>query len=181
MSDVPSAGSRWLRWTGPGATFVLALLCLVLGALWLLGEYGERSAEVTRPTAVDPVVSAEGRQQTLEVSGELVAQLLSYDWQGVAQQAERLRPLLTTSAAEEYAERIEGVRRQVEDDRTTLRAEVREVGVVSAGPSRGVALVYLDQLSTTQGSPGERRDQVRVLVTVTRDGEEWRVSRFDVF
>jgi len=44
-----------------------------------------------------------------------------------------------------------------------------------------VALVFVDQETSSPLTPTRRVDQVRVLVTVTRDGGEWRVSRMDAF
>lgn len=168
------------RWTGPGATFVLVLLCLALAAVLLLGTWG-RSEGTTRPAATDPVTSSDARAETLEVAPGLASRLLSYEWQSITDQADGLKELLTSSFAEEYASSLTALQEDVVEERVSVRAEVRDAGVVAAGPSRGVALVYLDQVSTTQGSAGERRDQLRVLVTVTRDGGQWRVSRIDAF
>lgn len=175
-----SGAPRWLRWTGPGATFVLVLLCVVLAGALALGRYGG-SDPTTRPTAADPITSPAARAETLRVAPELASRLLSYDWEGIEGQAEELRGLLTAGFAEEYADTLAALSDDVVAGRVTVQARVREAGVVAAGPSRGVALVYLDQVSTAEGSAGQRRDQVRVLVTVTRDGREWRVSRVDAF
>jgi Mce-associated membrane protein len=172
---------RWLRWTGPGATFVLGLLCLALAAVLVLGMWGRSEEGTTRPVAADPVTSDSARAEALEVAPALAGRLLSYDWEGIGTQAGELDELLSASFAEEYAASLADVEQEVVADRVSVRAEVRDAGVVAAGPSRGVALVYLDQVSTTAGSAGERRDQVRVLVTVTRDGGQWRVSRIDAF
>ena len=73
------------------------------------------------------------------------------------------------------------VQQQTVAQRLSLRATVREAAVSSASADRVVALVFLDQVTSSPSLPTRRVDQVRVLVTVTRDGEEWRVSRMDAF
>jgi Mce-associated membrane protein len=63
----------------------------------------------------------------------------------------------------------------------TLKARAVGVGVVTASPTRVVAVVFIDQETSTRGSARTRQDQNRVLVTVTADGGEWRLSRMDAF
>lgn len=182
----PGEGSRalprGLRWAGPGATLVLVLLCLALAAGLSVAVWWDQRPGSTRPSQAQPVTSLEAREAVLEGAGPVVERVLSYDWEGYdAVVAETREELLSARFAEEYADLMERLRPAVERDRVTVRATATDVGVVSAGPDRAVALVYLDQVSTTEGSPGRRTDEVRVLVTLRADAGEWRVSRMDAF
>ncbi len=173
---------RGLRWVGPGATFVLVLLCLALGAGVALTLLGSDRTPSTRPSTERPVTSVAAREAALEGAGPLTERVLSYDWEGFDGVVEETRgELLSSGFGEEYAAQMASLRPRVVRDRVTVRATARQVGVVSAGPDRAVALVFADQVSTTQGSPGRRSDQVRVLVTLSADEGVWRVSRMDAF
>ncbi len=173
---------RGMRWVGPGATLVLVLLCVVLAAGVSVALWWDQRPASSRPSQAQPVTSLQARDAVLEGAGPVVERVLSYDWEGFDDVVTETREeLLSARFATEYADLMERLRPSVERDRVTVRATATDVAVVSAGPDRAVALVYLDQVSTTQGSPGRRSDEVRVLVTMRADAGEWRVSRMDAF
>lgn len=175
---------RWLGWTGPGATFVLGLLCLVLVAVLAAGLWWDQRSAAVRPTAETPVTSVAARDEALEVAGPLTEQVLSYAFNDFDRRVAATSALLGDTYAEEYDARMAGLRDEVVGGKVVVKATATEVGVVSAAPDRAVALVFLDQVSATQGSPASRRDEVRVLVTLAPpagSGGQWRVTRLDAF
>ena len=44
-----------------------------------------------------------------------------------------------------------------------------------------VALVFVNQVTTAKGTASQRVDSSRVLVTLTRSGGDWRISKLKAF
>ena len=161
-------------------TVVLALLCLVAAGVAGVSLWRDEEARTAVPTT-GPVTSVSARQSGAAAAGDLSAQVLTYGWRTLDQDAARVRRVSSPSFARQYDRTMTSVRAQTVRTKVTLTAEAVGVGVVTASPTRVVALVYIDQTTRTQGSRRTRQDQNRVLVTVTADGGEWRVSRMDAF
>lgn len=168
---------------GSGTAVVLVLLVLALAVATGLGwwwQHGEgRTAEL--PTAERAVSSVAARDSGGPAATRLAEQVLSYDWEGFDAEVERTRSLLAPSFRRQFADSMAEVRDRTLSERVRLRATVRDSAVSSASADRVVALVFVDQETSSPLTPTRRVDQVRVLVTVTRDGGEWRVSRMDAF
>jgi hypothetical protein len=121
------------------------------------------------------------RESGAAAAGRLTAEGLSYGWDTLGRDAAAVQKVSAPGFARQYARTMASVRAQTLRTKVTLKAKAVGVGVVTATPSRVVALVFVDQTTTTPGSRRSRQDQNRVLVTVTVDGGEWRVSRMDAF
>lgn len=183
--DHPS-GATATRSTGPGrgggATVLLGLLCVVAAMVLALGWWWQHgAARPPAPTASQAVSSVAARESGGREAARLAERVLSYDHRGFDAEVERTRGALAPSFRQQYARTMAGVREQVLAEQVSLRATAREAAVTSASPDRVVALVFLDQVTSSPLTPTRRVDQVRVLVTVARDGGEWRVSRMDAF
>jgi Mce-associated membrane protein len=89
--------------------------------------------------------------------------------------------VLAPSFRSEYAKTMAGVRDQTLKNQVKLTAKAAATSVVSATADKVVALVFVDQITTAKGTTNQRLDQNRVLVTLTRSGGEWRVSKMDAF
>ena len=72
-------------------------------------------------------------------------------------------------------------RGQAVKNQVKLTAEVVATSIVSATENKVVALVFVNQITTAKGTANQRLDQNRVLVTLTRSGGDWRVSKMDAF
>ena len=73
------------------------------------------------------------------------------------------------------------VKAQTIKNQVKLVATVAATSIVSATDRKVKALVFVNQTTTAKGAGNQRLDQNRVLVTLTRDGGEWRVSKMDAF
>lgn len=168
---------------GPGTTVALVLLCAVLALVTGLGWWWQHGAGRTEdlPTAERAISSVPARESGGRAAARLAEEVLGYDAQGFDAEVRATETLLAPSLRQQYAARMAGVREQTLAERVRLRADVRESAVSSASADRVVALVFVDQVTSSPLTPTRRVDQVRVLVTVTRDGGEWRVSRMDAF
>jgi hypothetical protein len=88
---------------------------------------------------------------------------------------------MAPSLRAEYAKGMAGVKDQTVKNQVRLTATVVAASVVSASQDKVVALVFVNQVTAAKGAADERLDQNRVLVTLTRDDGEWRVSKMDAF
>lgn len=161
-------------------TVVLAVLCLVAAGVVGVSLWRDGQARAAAPTT-GPVSSVSARESGAAAARKLSAQVLSYGWRTLDRDARDVQRVSSPSFARQYARTMASVRAQTLRTKVTLTAKAVEVGVVTASPTRVVALVFLDQTTRTQGSSRTRQDQNRVLVTVTADGGEWRMSRMDAF
>ncbi len=175
-------GARRRPGAGPGTTVVLLLLGAVLVAAVALGWWWQHGdARTEEPTAARAISSVAARDSGGAEVARLTEQVLSYDWQGFEDEVEETHALLAPSFRAQYAASMDEVRDQTITEKVTLQAKVRRTAVSSASADRVVALVFVDQVTSSPLTPTRRVDQARVLVTVTRDGGEWRVSRMDAF
>ena len=62
-----------------------------------------------------------------------------------------------------------------------LTASAAATSIVSATETKVVALVFVNPVTTAKGAPNQRVDSSRVLVTLTRSGGDWRISRLKAF
>lgn len=167
---------------GPGTTVVLLLLCVVLAAATALGWWWQHGGGRTEgPTAARAISSVAARDSGGAVVERLAQEVLSYDWQRFDAEVVETQALLAPSFRAQYAASMNEVRDQTITEKVRLDARVRDSAVSSASADRVVALVFVDQVTSSPLTPTRRVDQTRVLVTVTRHGGEWRVSRMDAF
>ncbi len=117
----------------------------------------------------------------MQAAATLTQKVLSYNWQTLDKDITSAEALLAPSFRSEYAKTMAGVHAQTIKNQVKLKATVVATSVVSATPQKVVALVFVNQVTTAKGTTNQRLDQNRVLVTLTRDGGEWRVSKMDAF
>jgi Mce-associated membrane protein len=180
----PGPTRRGLGWTGPGATFVLVLLCAVLSLVLAAGLWWRQEADAgvaAQPSVARPITSPEAAREGRTAAAPLVERVLSYTWRDFDDRVERTGSVLGPTYRRQYVEEMAALREQVVDGRVTVEARVSDVGVVSASRERVVALVFVDRVSTAEGSPARRADQVRVLATVAPTASGWRVALLDSF
>jgi hypothetical protein len=155
---------------------VCLLLAVVCGYAWW------RSENPTDGEAPDgPITSTEARDAGMQAATELTQRVLSYDWKTLAADMKAAEAVLAPSFRSEYAKAMNGVKGDTVRNQVKLTASAVATSIVSATEGKVVALVFVNQVTTAKGAGNQRLDQNRVLVTLTRDGGEWRVSKMDAF
>lgn len=174
------AGSAVAR-PGPGAgtAGVLAVVCLLLAATAGYAWWRAQHAVGTPDRAA--VTSLEARDSGQEAAGELTELVLSYAWGTFDSDVQEAEAELAPSFRAEYGRAMAAAEEETLANEVTVSATAVATSVVSAAPKKVVSLVFVDQATTARGVTGQRVDQVRVLVTVTRDGGEWRMSGMRTF
>ncbi len=158
----------------------LVVLCLVLAAVagfaWWRAENPSGD-----DSSAGPITSAEARDAGLQQATRLTQQVLSYDWKTLDEDVTAAQKLLAPSFRGEYTRAMDGVKAQTVKNQVKLTADAVATSIVSASDRKVEALVFVNQVTTAKGTQNQRLDQNRVLVTLTRDGGEWRVSKMDAF
>jgi hypothetical protein len=160
-------------------TVALVVLCLVLGgaafAAWWWGPHHDDDK------VADAVGSAQARDAGIQQAATLTKQVLSYDWKTLDKDIAASEKVLAPSFRSEYAKTMQSVHAQTIKNQVSLQATVVSTSTVTATKDEVVALVFVNQTTKATGTKNTRLDQNRVLVTLTRHGGEWRVSKMDAF
>ena len=159
---------------------ILVALCLALavvtGYAWWHSEHPE---DGRAPDGA--ITSAEARDAGMQAATELTQKVLSYDWKTLDADITAAEAVLAPSFRNEYARAMDDVKAQTVQNQVKLTASTVATSIVSATEKKVVALVFVNQVTTAKGAGNRRLDQNRVLVTLTRDEGEWRVSKMDAF
>jgi Mce-associated membrane protein len=159
---------------------ILVALCLVLAAVagyaWWRSENPE---DGKAPSGA--ITSSQARDAGMQAAAQLTQKVLSYDWKTLDADIKASEAVLAPSFRSEYAKAMSDVKADTVKNQVKLTASAVATSIVSASETKVVALVFVNQVTTAKGTGNQRLDQNRVLVTLTRDGGEWRVSKMDAF
>ena len=159
---------------------ILVTLCLALavvtGYAWWRSEHPE---DGKAPDGA--ITSAQARNAGMQAATQLTQKVLSYDWKTLDADITAAEAVLAPSFRSEYSKAMNDVKAQSIKNQVKLTASAVATSIVSATEKKVVALVFVNQVTTAKGSGNQRLDQNRVLVTLTRDEGEWRVSKMDAF
>lgn len=158
----------------------LVALCLLLAAGTAFAWWrSEHPADGRAPDGA--ITSAQARDAGMQAATTLTQKVLSYDWKTLDADVAASEKVLAPSFRSEYAKAMAGVKDQTVKNQVKLTANAVATSIVSATEKKVVALVFVNQVTVAKGTANQRLDQNRVLVTLTRDGGEWRVSKMDAF
>lgn len=129
----------------------------------------------------DAIPSAQSQAVGKREAARLTQLVLSYNWRTIDRDIASTEKVLAPSFRSEYAQKMDVVRGRAVPNQVWLTASAEATSIVSATRSTVVALVFVNQVTQAKGLVHQRLDQNRVLVTLTRHGAEWRVSRMDAF
>lgn len=164
--DAARPAGRPRRWPVAALGAVLALL-LALVAVLGYRLYTDQRTEAARSEAL-----AAARLAAVDV--------LSYDYRRMDRDLARATRRLTPSFAEEYRETMtKVVKPTAEKTHGVVVAEVVGASVTSATPDRVVALLFVNQTSSTNLKSGKTTSQNRVRMTMERSGGRWLVGEVE--
>jgi Mce-associated membrane protein len=120
----------------------------------------------------------DARREALAAARDAARVLFSYDHEQLDEDFAAGLALATGEFREEYERTTREVVRPVaEQYDAVVEAAVVEAAVVSAEPERVVALVFLNQTTTSTRVEGPKIDQSRVRMALVRDDGRWRVEQ----
>jgi hypothetical protein len=158
----------------------LVVVCLVLSAVggyaWYRSEHPDHGAA---PDGA--ITSTETRDAGMQAAAQLTQKVLSYDWKTLDADSKAAQEVLAPSFRNEYAKTMAGVKAGAVKNQVNLEASAAATSIVSATETKVVALVFVNQITTAKGPANRRADSSRVLVTLTRSGGDWRISKLKAF
>lgn len=168
------------RRRGLAVVAALVVLCLVLsGTLWFLVH---RSLHPHLGTAPDgQVTDTSFRNAAMSAASDAATQALSYSWQSFDQDRKKARALMSPKLARQYDETMDKVAQQTAASKLTLKATVLSAGLLSAEEHKARVLLFLNTLTTREGSKKQQLDQNRVLMDLVRKDGDWIVSDMRAF
>ena len=169
------------------------LAVLVLASAALTGWLATRS----EPSGTEPGVTDDGSytvgtipdddgQLAVLAAAETIPLALTYDYRSLDEGLTDAMSHMTSSFAAEFEDTFRKTAAELATEKKAVtRALVRAAGLVEAKEGSATCLVYVDQVLVS--SAGQKDDkpvrvsQNRVVVTLTLEGDEWKVDGIEPF
>jgi Mce-associated membrane protein len=158
--DNPSPASRRI------VTIVMSVALVAAVSLAIVAWWAAHTA-----AAID-----RARTDALAAAGAATQAVFSYDYRGFDASVANGRQFVTGDFAAEYAQTTATLAPAASRERAIVRAEVSSAGVVRASPDEVEVLLYVNQYRRNANIDGEKVDQNRVVLTLTRTADGWKVS-----
>jgi Mce-associated membrane protein len=157
---------------------VLVALVLLAGAGlgWVLGHVRTTTAEVQ-----GPIQSTTARTAGIAAATRLGETALSYSWNSFDQDMKAAEAVMTPGFRQQYDKAMAKVRDQTLRNNITLEATVVASSAITASDHEVKALVFVNQVTTTRGSQGQRVERNRVILTLTRGAGDWQIAAMKAF
>lgn len=150
------------RIRGLALPLAAVLVLVVVGAFsWL----AERSAQAREDASRDSVAAATAAATAI----------FSYDHKGFDAAVNNGKAFTTGAFTAEYEQTTSALKPAVLSEQAVVRAEVSAAGVVSAQPERVEVLLYVNQYRKNVNIDGEKMDQNRIVLTMLRTPDGWKV------
>jgi Mce-associated membrane protein len=101
--------------------------------------------------------------------------IFSYDYKGFDAAVANGVAFTTGDFTREYEQTTGALREAVMSEQAVVRAEVSAAGVITAEADRVEVLLYVNQFRKNVNIDGEKMDQNRIVLTMTRTGGAWKV------
>jgi hypothetical protein len=166
------------RWIAALAVLVCAAAVVLV---WVMRDPGPGSGAAIS-SADDPdvsVASAAVKDAVRERAAEGAAAAYGYSWKTLAEDKAAARALMTAEMQGRYDRTMAGVATSSRRDRTVVSAEVVDTALVTASATFARVLVFVNQRTSGDDLAEPTLDLDRVLVTLRREGGQWRLSELD--
>ena len=179
-SEVPDPQDRLALPRRSGGAAVLAalvVLCVVLGVV--LGFLVHRANHPDLDTAPNgQVTQGSFRNAVMSAASDAATQAFSYSYQTFDQDRSKTQALLApgAKAAKQYAAAMDEVAAQTASAKITQKATVLATGVISAKEHSAKVLLFVNTITTREGSKNQQLKQSRVVMVLTRKDGDWSVT-----
>jgi Mce-associated membrane protein len=143
----------------------LAVIVLVLAFAGFAGYQHHRTGQ--RDTAV---------RQSIAAAGAAAQAIFSYDYRTFDTSVTNGKNFVTGDFATEYGQTTGALKANAVKEQAIVRATVSSTGVISASTGKVQLLLYLNQYRRNTNVTGEKVDQNRVMLTMVKVHDEWKVS-----
>lgn len=190
----PGGGSR-VAWVI--AVLAIAAL-LVVSALWVRSGASARAADaeglnraavqlddqakqLAEDVDNDALSDPDGTREVVQYLNTAIAETFSYDYRDLGKTESAADKYLTADARCAYDALFGEVRRYAPEQKIILETTVRELALSHLDKDTAEALVYIDQQSTRADVNKTVAVGGQFAITAHRDGEDWKITGFDMF
>jgi Mce-associated membrane protein len=149
----------------------LLLAAAVAGESWYLWGTSAPTPSPRRPVVVGDIDA----QSVVDTAATDAAAIFSTSWRGYDAHLAKVTSLMTADMAARYRTSAAPMRDRVVAHRTSTITRVSGSGVVRASSDEVIALLFLDQRTTTRGAPPSYAAR-RALVTMVHTDRGWLVA-----
>jgi Mce-associated membrane protein len=168
--------------TPPATTVVVGLLVLCLALGGVLFFLAHRSLHPHLDTAPNgQVTDSSFRNAAMSAASDAAATALSYSYKTFDADRSKARALMSPKLAKQYDGAMDEVAAQTASAQLTLKATVLSAGLLSAQEHQAKVLLFVNTVTTREGSKKQQLDQNRVVMDLTRKDGGWIVSKMDAF
>jgi Mce-associated membrane protein len=161
----------------------LAILVLVaaVALAWLARDAGVgASTDITSAEDDAATVASTGVKETaLEVASDAATRAYSYSWKTLADDRAEAVAVMTNAMQRRYDRTMAGVGTSSRRDHAAVSAEVVDTALVTATSSYARVLLFVNQRTTGDTLDKPTLDLDRVLVTLVRTRDGWRLDELD--
>lgn len=174
----PDSGQGAPRVTTTVIALAAALLVAVGAVAWLLADRSPDSALSSSAAAELDDLRAEkaASRDGLEAATTFLATATTYSWREGEHDFAWLDQLGNDEVRAGIEESVNGLEESIVDQRLTARGEVVDAAARVVDTSRVEVVAFVDQLLARAGDDQVSVDQMRIVVTMQRRGEEWLVD-----
>ena len=162
------------------ASAILAVVAVVLAgglvAVWLSARPGD-----LRVAGNGQVTSVSYRSAAMSAAAANATRVLSYGYKTLEDDQKAARAVISSGFAKDYAEVMEAAGPVATKEKLTLKATVMATSLVSLKKDSAKAMLFINTVTTREGSTKQQLNQNRVLVTMKRSNGDWVVSKMDAF
>jgi Mce-associated membrane protein len=116
-------------------------------------------------------------RQALATATAAAPAIFSYDYRSFDTSVANGASFATGDFAKEYARTTSSLKPNAVSEQAVVRAAVSATGVVTARADRVELMLYLNQYRRNTNITGEKVDQNRVVLTLVRVRNDWKVSQ----
>jgi Mce-associated membrane protein len=120
--------------------------------------------------------SADASREALAVAPAAAAAIFSYDYRTFDAAVANGRNFATGTFASEYAKTTTALKDSVVKEQAVVTAQVSASGVIEASPEQVQVLLFVNQYRRNVNISGEKVDQNRVVLTLVKVDDAWKVS-----
>jgi Mce-associated membrane protein len=159
------------RTSGVLAACLLLPVTALAAEAWYLWGAPTPTATASRPVVIGDIDA----HAAVETAAQDAAQIFSTSWRSYDAHLARVSALMTDGFATQYRTSAAPVRAQMVTSRMRTSTKVAASAVVRAAPDRVLALLFLEQRTTTGGDP-PTYDSRRALLTMVHSDRGWLVD-----
>ncbi|MEV0274059.1 hypothetical protein AB0H43_35250 [Hamadaea sp. NPDC050747] len=119
---------------------------------------------------------ADASREALAVAPAAAAAIFSYDYRTFDAAVANGKNFATGTFASEYAKTTTALKDSVVKEQAVVTAQVSASGVIDVAPDRVQVLLFVNQYRRNVNISGEKVDQNRVVLTLVKVDEAWKVS-----